>query len=177
MNVFRSDRVVFIKDYDNSKLIVGETYEVANITDSSIVLRNVKNKVAVASIAIDEFDQHFKKANEVTGWTRWIPLALRDANITAFYRTNGKKVQVRIGVGGKVGNRSMQGEASCMRDDEFNLMFGLQLAYLRCENKYLNNEKKKYEKKMSQIKESMGHNNVEILNMLNSLDNKNKKGE
>ena len=45
MKIFRNDKVILIKEYDKLKM-VGSEYEVANITDTSVVLRDAIRKIA-----------------------------------------------------------------------------------------------------------------------------------
>lgn len=161
MNIIRNDRVVLTKEVDNMKT-VGETYEVANITTNAVVLRDVASKVAVGAIDIDEFDQYFKKADEVKGWTNWNRLVANNGDIVGFYRTNYKKVQVRT-------NDNIRAEASKHKDDEFNLFFGLQLASIRCANKALRKMELEHENSLKEIRSIMAKNNNHIKKMLNSL--------
>lgn len=132
MNIMRNDKVVLIKGMDNFKK-VGETFEVANITDTKVILREVASKVAVGAVDIDAFEAHFVKPEDVSGWTQWESLTDRKSNVVAHYRTNGKKVQVRTPDG-------YRAETTCNKGDDFNLFFGIQLAYNRCILKSLNDE-------------------------------------
>ena len=59
-------------------------------------------------------------------WTNWEPLVGFDGRTDAFYRNNGKKTQV------KFLTSHVRAECCCCKDDDFNLSFGIQLAYLRC---------------------------------------------
>ena len=132
MNIMRNDKVVLVKGMDNFKK-VGETYEVANITDSKVILRDVVSKVAVCAVDIDAFEVHFKKPEEVSGWTKWEKLVDNNGDIIAHYRTNHKKVQVRTPDG-------YRAETTCNKGDDFNLFFGINLAYNRCIVKCLDDE-------------------------------------
>jgi len=163
MNVVRNDRVVLTKEMGNLKT-VGEIYEVANITPSAVVLRDVVSKVAVGAVNIDEFDQYFKKADEVKkGWTDWNHLVDQSGNIVGFYRTNYKKVQVRT-------NDNVRAEATCYKDDEFNLFFGLQLAGARCSYKSLKNMEAEYEAKLKDVHSAMVENKNYIKKLLRLSD-------
>jgi hypothetical protein len=167
MNIVRNDRVVLTKEVGNLKT-VGETYEVANITENMVILRGVVNKVAVGAVNIDEFDQYFKKSDEIkNGWTDWNRLADQNGNIVGFYRTNYKKVQVRT-------NDNFRAEATCYKDDEFNLFFGLQLASVRCSTKALKKMEEEYETKLKEVRSAMVENKNYIKKLLRSLD---KAGE
>ena len=132
MNIMRNDKVVLVKGMNGFKK-VGESYEVANITETKVVLRDVTSKVAVGAVEIDSFEAHFAKPEEVTGWLQWENLVDRTGNVIAHYRTNGKKVQVRTPDG-------YRAETTCNKGDDFNLFFGIQLAYNRCMMKALNDE-------------------------------------
>jgi hypothetical protein len=164
MNYFRGDKVVLIKECDALKT-VGEVYEVANITDTQVVVRNAKTKVAVGAVDIAVFDQYFKKPEEVKGWTQWKKLIDESGNVIAFYRTNFKKVQVRIFEG-------ECSEATCNKryGDEFNLYFGVQLAYRRCLDKAFEKLITKYETSLNEFNSMRIENKNMIKKMLRSLD-------
>lgn len=165
MNILRNDKVILIKAMDNLQT-VGETFEVANVTETAVILRNASNKIAVGAIDIAVFDQYFKKPEEVKGWTPWQRLVDQLGNTIAFYRTNQKKVQVRTSNG-------MRGEATCNKCDEFNLYFGLTIAMRRCEIKTLNKIKADYENVMKQLNDDISTNESAIERMIKSIE-KNK---
>ena len=127
--IFRNDKVVLIKEFDEM-CTVGQEYEVANITDTAVVLREVTTKIAVGAICIDDFDKYFAKSLKAKKWTAWTKLIVND-NSVVFYRTNGVKVQVK-----SVSN--VIGTACCNSGDIFNLYIGIRIAYLRMQNKILN---------------------------------------
>lgn len=169
MNIMRNDKVVLIKAMDALKK-VGETFEVANITETKIILRDVNNKVAVGAIGIDDFEIYFKKAEEVSGWTQWEKLTDRVGNVIAHYRTNGKKVQVRTPDG-------YRAETTCNKGDDFNLFFGIQLAYNRCLMKSLNDEEvslmeaiEDLEDELNVIRSAQSETKHTMKMMINSLE-------
>ena len=127
--IFRNDKVVLIKEFDKMST-VGQEYEVANITDTAVVLRDVTTKIAVGAICIDDFDKYFTKSLKAKKWTAWTKLIVND-NSVVFYRTNGIKVQVK-----SVSN--VIATACCNSKDIFNLYVGIRIAYLRMQNKILN---------------------------------------
>ena len=106
--------------------------------------------------------------------TRFQNGPIRDVNdsIIAFYRTNGKKVQVKI--------KWYRCEASCNTMDDFDLYFGIQLAYLRCKNKALKAEQKIYRDEIKEIDSQIKSNKTLINQMIRKYyptDNDNEKGE
>lgn len=163
MNIMRNDKVILIKAMDNLQ-VVGETFEVANITETTVVLRNAISKVAVVAIQIDVFDQYFKKPEEVKGWTPWQRVVDQMGNTVAFYRTNWKKVQVRTSDG-------TRGEATCNKGDEFNLYFGMNIAMKRCEVKLLKKIRSDYEEVMKKLNDDISTNESAIHRMIKNLDN------
>lgn len=167
MNIIRNDKVALVKEFGNMKT-VGEVFEVANITETAVVLRNAMSKIAVGAIDIAVFDQYFKKPEEVKAWTKWYGLMDNKGNTIAFYRTNIKKVQVRTPDG-------IQAEASCNKNDEFNLFFGIQLACLRCKDKAMKNFIAENEQILKHVKSEMIDNQHLIKKMINSLDKENKE--
>jgi hypothetical protein len=163
MNIVKNDRVYLIKEMGDLKM-VGEAFEVANITDTSIVLRTADKKIAICAVYINEFDKYFKKAEEFTGWTEWHELVDPNENIIAVYRTNYRKVQVRL----FNGVNKFRGEAFCNRGDNFNLFFGIQLAYARCMSKFYKDEIEETEAYLKEIKSTMTDNKNSIKRMINN---------
>lgn len=158
------DKIVLKKEYGNLKF-VGEMFEVGNITDTSIVIRNVKNKVAVASISIDDFYEYFSEVEQAKQWTKWTKFIVENGKI-AFYRTNQKKVQVKI----DCGTETFKGESCCNTDeDEFNLYYGLNIAYCRCKIKKLQSIKNKYKDAINEINKDIGENRVLIDNIIRNM--------
>jgi hypothetical protein len=93
-----------------------------------------------------------------------MPFMGYDGQGDCFYRTNRKKVQVKF-VKDKV-----RSEACCCKDDEFNLPFGIQLAYLRCLNKAMLQKSDKLQEEMCRLNKEI-YNNMKIeRKMINSLD-------
>ena len=161
--ILRYDRVILVKEFDNLKT-VGNEYEIANVTDTKIVVRDVVSKVAVGAVDIDEFDQYFTKVDEVKkGWTPWNHLVDQSGDIVGFYRTNYKKVQVRT-------NDNFRAEATCYKDDEFNLFFGLQLASARCNAKALKKMEDEYEIKLKETRSAIVENKNYIKKLLRLSD-------
>ena len=169
MNILKGERVTLTRTMEKLNL-VGQTFEVANITETSVVIRDVKTKIAVAAISIDDFDNYFVKDN-VNHWIPWTPLVDVKGNVIAFYRTNGKKVQVKI--------QNKCGEASCnlKTNDKFDLYFGIQLAYLRCQNKCLVDIRKNYQTAIKQIEGNIRENNHIIKQLMDKAYPKDKEVE
>ena len=159
------DRVVLVKELNEKFKKVGEVFEVANIRENSFLLRDGRTKVAVGVVNFEDFDRCFVHEANFKGWTNWTPITGFDGQTDAVYRTNGKKVQV------KFLTDKVRAEAACNVMDDFNLFFGIQLAYLRGLNKA-------WEKKKAECEEMWKTANCEIMDneriikkMLNSLEN------
>lgn len=163
MNIVRNDKVVLIKEMESIKL-VGETFEVANIVDTSVILRDPNSKVAVGAIDICDFEKHFKKPEEVHHWTDWNRLLGGNGSddIVAYYRTKHNKVQVRLPNG-------IRSEANCNKGDEFNLFFGIQLAYERCLNKVWKKMEAEYESALNRVRADMIESKNRMKKMINNL--------
>ena len=80
-------------------------------------------------------------------WTKWYLNEIRFTDINGkdvrcdyLYRTNGKKVQIRCG--------AFKAEATCCKDDEFEIEKGLNLAKKRLVIKWLDNQVKSIAKAM-----------------------------
>lgn len=143
MSIMRGDKVVLIKEHAKMKM-VGATVEVGNITETFIVLRNPKTKVAIAAVDIDEFYKYFKP--ELSSWTPWTELMIVDgvnSQQIGWYRTNHKKVQVKL-------NNGVRAEATCNKTDEFSLYTGVNIAVNRCNEKLV---KQMIEDTQKQLKE------------------------
>ena len=161
--VLKFDRVVLTKELNDKFKQIGETYEVANILDNSFLLRNAKTKVAVGVVSFEDFEKYFIAENKMKGWTSWQSLVGFDGQTDAMYRTNHKKVQVKF-ITDKV-----KGECCCCKDDDFNLAFGIQLAYLRCLNKARAKQMTDIEETLNMIKHEIAENETIIKKMVNSL--------
>ena len=166
MNIFRYDKVVLVKEFYGMSA-VGSAYEVANVTDTKVVLRDATSKVAVGAIGIEDFENHFKKPEEVHEWTAWQKLVNKSGDTIAFYRTNCKKVQVRLPNG-------IRSDAACnsKNGDDFDLYFGVNLAYERCTYKEWKNFVEEYEPLIKVAHSEMSECKHRIKMMINSLDKK-----
>ena len=134
--ILKFDRVILTKELNEKFSKIGEVFEIANFLDNSFLLRDARTKVAIGVVSFDDFEKHFvHETNYNNKWTRWIPFNGFDGQNDCMYKTNRKDVEVKF-VTDKVRGRSF-----LHKDDEFNLSFGLNIAYLRCRNKAL--EKKR----------------------------------
>lgn len=133
-SVFVNDKVVLLREYDQLKQ-VGDTFEVANFTDKMVVLRNAKTKVAVCALPTADFFEYFEKQEDVgfkfTPWSTLIDATT--GGVLGTYRTNHKKVQVMLPIEYK--GSYIRAEASCNKGDNFDLWFGIRLAYARAKVK------------------------------------------
>ena len=158
-------RVVLIKELNDKIKKVGELYEIANVLEDSFVLREAKSKVAVGVINFSDFEKHFVHEENFRGWTKWVPLVGFDGQSDAYYRTNKRKTQVRF-LTDKVMGESFTNRKD---EDEFNLHFGLNLAYLRARNKALAKKKEEYEQELKKIDIELIDNKKTIEDMINHL--------
>lgn len=154
------DKVVLVKELNDKFRKVGETFEIANVFDNSFLLRDSKTRIALGVISFEDFEKCFAKKEDLKGWTSWTQLAGVDGRTDAFYRTNGRRVEVKF-VTDKV-----RGTACCCVEDEFNLFFGIQIAYYRCENKALAKKAKEYEEKLLKAFDEIEYNESVINNMV-----------
>jgi hypothetical protein len=163
--VLKFDRVVLTKELNEKFKQVGETFEIANILEDSFLLRSAKTKVAIGVISFSDFDKHFVREESFKGWTKWTPLVGFDGQSDAYYRTNRKKVQV------KFLTDKVRAECCCCRDDDFNLSFGVQLAYLRCLNKARAEQRTRLNAELAFVEKEIAENQTIIKKMVNSTDN------
>lgn len=166
MSILKYDRVILTKELD--KMVnIGEAYEVAIVNEDSFLMRDARTKVAMGVISLEEFYNHFRKPEDIKGWTPWVKFTDKDGD-AAFYKTNFRKVMVKCG--------NTKAVASCnMAEDDFNLHFGIRIAYGRCINKMLKKEKEECEKRLKDIQSEMKDNLVLMRNMIASLERKEEK--
>ena len=161
--VLRFDKYVLVKELNERFKQVGETYEIANILEDSFMLRSEKTKVALGLVNFEDFEKHFVAAENYKGWTPWQSFIGFDGQSDAMYRTNRKKVQV------KFLTTKVRGESCCHKDDDFNLNFGIQLAYLYALNKAREKQKSELEAKLNIVKHEISENETIIKKMVNSM--------
>ena len=162
--VLRFDRVILIKELNEKFKQVGDVFEIANILEDSFLLRSAKTKVAIGIISFDDFNRHFVHEKNFNGWTPWQSLIGFDGQSDAMYRTNRKKTQV------KFLTTKVRGESCCHKDDDFNLSFGIQLAYLYALNKARAKQREELEEKMNMVEHEIAENLTIIKKMVNSLE-------
>ena len=143
--ILKFDRVILIKELNDKIKKVGDVFEIANILDNSFLLREVKSKVAVGVVNFEDFEKHFVTEENFKGWTKWTPIVGYDGQSDAIYRTNRKKIQV------KFITDNVRAESCCRKGDDFNLSFGVQLAYLRCRDKALMKKATEHEEALKKI--------------------------
>ena len=158
------DRVVLTKELNNKIKKVGEVFEIGNVLENSFVLRDAKTKVALGVVNFEDFEKHFVHEENFKGWTSWTPITGFDGQTDAFYRTNRRKIQV------KFLTDNVRAEACCNKVNDFNLAFGLQMAYLRCLNKSMMKKAELYEKALKEIDIEVADNMHIIKKMYQSLE-------
>ena len=162
--VLKFDKVILTKELNDKIKKVGEVFEIASILDNSFLLRDGKTRVAVGVVGFEDFEKHFVPVENFKGWTNWMPITGFDGQTDAYYRTNRRKIQV------KFLTDKVRAESCCSKADEFNLSFGLHIAYLRCLNKALAKRKAEYEKTMKLVDGEIKDNEHIIKKMINSLE-------
>lgn len=162
--VLKYDRCILTKELNDRIKKVGDAFEIANVLDDSFLLREAKSKVAVGVISFEDFDKHFVMAENFKGWTKWTAFTGFDGQTDCYYRSNGRKVQVKF-ITDKV-----RAESCCHRGDEFNLYFGIQTAYLRCCNKLLEKQRNECLDKLDDIRMEFAENKQILKKMFNSLN-------
>lgn len=166
MNIVVNDKVIAIKPLGRLNAL-GNTYEVANIQNNMIVLRDINTKVAMCSVEMAAFDKYFKKVDEFKEWTEWCPLASRegDGNIVGYYKTNNRKVMVKLHNGVKA-----IATCNCKHGDTFNLAIGIQLAYMRCVSKTLKKGIDEYQNVIKHLEYELNENNEKIDKVIKRME-------
>ena len=158
------DRVVLVKELNEKFKKVGDVFEVANILDNSFLLRDSITRIALGVVSFDDFERCFVCENNFKGWTNWTLFAGFNGHNDCMYRTNRRKTQV------KFLTDNVRAESCCCKNDEFNLAFGIQTAYLRCFNKALLKKKDEYESKLKSIDAELADNKAILKKMINNLE-------
>lgn len=172
MTVMKYYKVVLVKEFGRLNT-VGKMYEIANITDTTFILRDAKTKVACGVIDIKDFEEYFEKFEtlEFNGWTNWKPIVNPNGEVFAYYRTNFKKVQLKMNTSN---NSVIRSEATCNKQyDDFDVEFGIRLAYERCLNKYFKSLRLEYNKILNDVQSELRANENRIKRMLINLEKKN----
>lgn len=159
------DKVILTKELNDKFCKVGEIFEIANILEDSFLLRDAKTRVALGVVSFADFEKHFVHEENFKGWTQWTPLVGFDGQTDAYYRTNRRKTQVKF-LTDKVRGESF---LNVKDGDEFNLYFGIQIAYLRCLNKAHLKKATEYEDALKKIDIEMVDNERIIKKMIASL--------
>lgn len=159
------DKVILTKELNDKFCKVGEIFEIANILEDSFLLRDAKTRVALGVVSFADFEKHFVHEENFKGWTQWTPLVGFDGQTDAYYRTNRRKTQVKF-LTDKVRGESF---LNAKNGDEFNLYFGIQIAYLRCLNKAYLKKATEYKDTLKKIDIEMVDNERIIKKMIASL--------
>lgn len=158
------DRVILVKELNEKFKKVGDTFEIANVLDNSFVLRDANTRTAIGVVNFEDFDHHFVHEENFKGWTNWTPFVGFDGHSDVFYRTNRKKTQV------KFLTSKVRAESCCSKVNEFNLAYGVQMAYLRCLNKANLKKKAELENELKIINNDIAENETILKKMVNSLE-------
>lgn len=161
--VLKFERVILTKELNEKFKKVGEAYEIAIVREGSFLLREASTKAAIGVVSFDDFEKCFVKEDEFNGWTEWTPLVGMYGETDVFYKTNRKRVKVKFMMS------NITAEASCSPTNDFNLFFGIKMAYYRCHNKLLLKKKLEYENKLKEINKEISDNSSYVNNMINSL--------
>lgn len=162
-STIKYDRVILVKEFNDKIKKVGECYEIANVLEDSFVLREAKSKLAIGVINFEDLEKHFVHEENFSGWTEWTPLTGFDGQTDVYYRTNRRRTQV------KFLTNKVRGESCLNKVNDFNLYFGIQLAYLRARNKALSVKATKCEEELKNINIEMVDNVRTMNKMINSL--------
>lgn len=158
-STLKYDKVILIKELNDKFRKVGEEFEIASVSEDSFLLRDAKSKVAIGVISFQDFEKCFVHEENFKGWTDWQQFNGLEGQTDCFYRTNRRDVEVKF-VTDKVRTKSY-----LHKDDEFNLSFGLNLAYLRAFSKVLEKKKDKVKEKLCKVEEEHKEINDEIANV------------
>ena len=163
-STIKYDKVILVKELNDKLKNVGEVFEIANVLDNYFVLRDANSKIAIGTISFEDFERCFVHAENFKGWTDWQQMIGFDGQCDCMYRTNRRKTQV------KFLTTKVRGESCCCKGDEFNLSFGVQMAYLRALNKAQEQKKIKLEEELKEVNHEIAENNNIMKRMISKLD-------
>ena len=141
------DKVRLIKPMQCGLNDIGEIFNVDSIHDYTDIV--LSNKRTTCFISFREYKEYFENVLQTeNSWTDWILDEIkffnyddgREQKTDCYYRTNGKRVQVKSG--------GLRAEACCCKKDQFNLNKGLRLAKMRLMIKWFSNRVETFAKKM-----------------------------
>lgn len=158
------DTVILTKELNDKFKKVGKAFEVANIFEDYILLRDATTRVAIGIVAYDDFVTHFEKEEKFEGWTPWVSFTGFDGQNDVVYKTNRRKTIVKFIKG------NIKAESCCHKDDEFNLYTGIQIAYLRARNKVLAKQKAELEESLKKINREIADNSDIVKSMVESME-------
>lgn len=98
-------------------------------------------------------------------WTQWCKMLNNRNELIGFYRTNGKKVQVRAM------NNDIRGEATCNKCDTFNLYIGINIAYMRMVKKVIDETRSEYMKFLDILDKEELDIKHKMKNLINTVEN------
>ena len=101
-------------------------------------------------------------SKQKSNWTPWTEVRNSRDELTGFYRTNGKKVQVRT-------TDNIRAEATCNKCDTFDLYFGFNLAKIRLENKLIKGYKDALNKELDRLSKVEHENKIKIKRLMEHL--------
>ncbi len=139
--MIKGDRIKLVKKmgaFDN----IGEICEVTDIQEGGVICFKFGG-CHLGCMSYDEYEKYFEKVETPVKrtWSKWDLNGINFTDINGKiktgwcrYRNNGKKVQVEYG--------GFKAEATCCKDDVFDLEKGLALAKSRLIVKYLDNQVK-----------------------------------
>lgn len=130
---------------------IGKICEVIDVSDGGVITFKFGGGLHMGCMSYDEFQKYFELIEEPKKreWTEWkitmgqtytSPVTHKTVSFLCEYRHNGKKVQVR-----KLG---IKAEATCAKEDEFDLETGLKLAECRLLIKFYTKDVELYAKSL-----------------------------
>lgn len=163
-STIKFDRVVLVKELNENFCKIGEVYEVANVLENAFLLRDANTRVAIGVVNFSDFENCFIHEENYKGWSKWQKFNGVDGQSDCVYRTNRRKTQV------KFLTDKVMGESFANKCDEFNLYFGLNLAYLRARNKVLMKKMTEHQQEFRKMEIELIDNERVIKDMINRLE-------
>lgn len=126
---------------------IAEAVKILKDNGFSVVDEDIESEYKRFRIMKDNEREKYSNKTVKRSWTKWYLNEIRftdingkDVRCNYLYRTNGKKVQIRCG--------AFKAEATCCKDDEFEIEKGLNLAKKRLVIKWLDSQVKSIAKSM-----------------------------
>ncbi|HBF7899040.1 hypothetical protein KLL36_11895 [Clostridioides difficile] len=128
--LIKGTKIKLMKEIQGFEMLkIGDIFVITSVENNGAIC--FKTDYGMGFMSYSEFEKHFEVAIETKKkeyiWSEWRTATVFRTNKTCKYRTNGKKVEVRMG--------DFKASATCHDSDEFDFNKGIKLCLARIEVK------------------------------------------